>query len=475
VRALLLASLAAGGSSLGCGNEAEQLPPVGQILLYVTTDAPLPSAPGAPADANAPPALFDRLLLEVHAPGESERCRGCFREIELYRERISDGKGVSMGIVPTPGEAGYVARARLFRAITKQDNQPPELSTIDVFAALPVVNGEGVVNATIELRVDDLGQAREPIAALPGKPDSSKLAVWSPARRVSCSGAVAPSEACVPGGAFWMGHPSSGLHGPGGDATVSRLVVLRPFFVDLHEVTVAEYRSSRLARIENGTSVDPLAGPSDASATELTPLDEQFYCTYSDAPLNGEHSRESLPVNCISWSAASAYCAAQGKSLPSEAEWEYLASGLRSNLFVWGSDVDSLSCSDGTWERAGAYVLLGGHGACFEGERGGPLPPGSGKLDRLILGDREVVDLMANVNEWTRDLWNRDTEPCWSGRALLDNPECTAPSTVDPGEPDPLHTVKGSSWIGAVLPAASRRGAGGALPSRGFRCVRTDP
>jgi hypothetical protein len=202
----------------------------------------LPPAPGEPADANAPPALFDRLLFEIYAPGASERCRGCFREIELYRERINEeGKGVSMGIIPTPGEAGYVARARLFRAITKQENQPLELSTIDVFAALPVVNGEGAVNATIELRVDDLGQARKPIDALPDKPDLSKLAVWAPARRVSCAGAVAPSEACVPGGAFWMGHPSSGLHGPGGDATVSRLVVLRPFFVDVHEVTVAEW------------------------------------------------------------------------------------------------------------------------------------------------------------------------------------------------------------------------------------------
>jgi formylglycine-generating enzyme len=461
--------------ALACGNEAEQLPPVGQILLYVTTDAPLPSAPGERADPSAPPALFDRLLLEIYAPGSSELCNGCSREFELYHETVHEG--VSMGIVPTPGKRGYVARARLFRAITKDGDQPPALSTIDVYAALPEVKQEGIVTATIVLHVDDVGQTlgslTNPTEALPGEPDTSQNGIWPRAQRVSCAGVPAPSEVCVPGGAFWMGHPHSGLHTPGADATTSRLVALRPFYVDLHEVTVAEYRSSALATLENGSSVDPLAGPSDPpTETDPTPFDVQFFCDYSDTPLSGAQSRENLPVNCISWAAANAYCVAQGKRLPSEAEWEYLASGLRSNLFLWGSDADSLSCSDGAWERPGAYVLHGGYGDCFDGDRGGPLSPGSGRLDRLALGDREVVDLMANVSEWTRDFWNRDTEPCWAGRALLDNPECNTPSTLDLGSTGDLHTVKGSAWVTVAYPASRRQGSEGAPPSRGFRCVR---
>lgn len=459
---------------VACGGNAEELPPAGQVLLYVTTDAPLPSAPGEPVDPGAPPALFDRLLLDIYPSGETEPCSECSREIEVYRERI--GEGVSMGILPTPGQRGPVARARLFRAITKIGGKPPALSTIDVYAQLPEVGADDIVKATIVLRVDDLGQPRgsliEPIPALVGGPP--EVTTWAGARRIDCAGVATPSEACVPGGAFWLGHPQSGFHSPGADATESRLVVLRPFFLDLREVTVADYRSSKLATVAAGTSVDPLVGlPSTDQATELTPFDEQYYCTYSDEPLTGAESREGLPVNCISWNAANEYCAAQGKRLPSEAEWEYAGSALRSDLFVWGSDADNLNCTDGVWERAGRYTLLGGDGSCSFTE-GGPLPPGNGKRDRLMLGGREVVDLMGNVSEWTRDYWNRTTEPCWAGRSLLESPECTTPSTLDLSQTGELHTVKGSTWITIPFPSARRRGGDAPFANRGFRCIRDD-
>src|SRR5437879_4730035 len=43
---------------LACGGQTAQvLPPTGQIKLYVTTDAPLPAAPGEAVDPNEPPAL----------------------------------------------------------------------------------------------------------------------------------------------------------------------------------------------------------------------------------------------------------------------------------------------------------------------------------------------------------------------------------------------------------------------------------
>lgn len=468
-----LALLVACGA-VACGGKAEQLPPAGQVLLYVTTDAPLPNAPGTCGDPSGPPPLFDRLRLDIFAAGQSSLCDACSREVEVYGDRIRDG--VSMGIVPTPGQRGPVARARLFRASTKVAGEPPALSTIDVYAQLPEVGADGIVKATILLRVDDLGQPRgslqAPTEALAGEPTA--LSLWPGAQRLDCTGPTAPSEACVPGGAFWLGNPQSGFHTPGGDANESRLVVLRPFFIDLREVTVAEYRSSKLATLVAGSSVDPLVGkPSSAQTTELTPFDEQYYCTYSDEPLPGAESREHLPVNCVSWEAANAYCRAQGKRLPSEAEWEYVAGGLRSSLFVWGSDGDDLGCADGVWQRAGTYALRGGDGKCSENE-GGPSPPGSGERDRLALGGREVVDLMGNVSEWTRDLWNRTTEPCWLDRSLLENPECTTPSTLDASESGELHTVKGSTWVTVPFPSARRRGGDVPLANRGFRCVRDD-
>src|SRR5205085_12010420 len=46
----------------GACSDRPQLPPIGQVILYVTTDTLLPGPPG---DATAPPGLFDRLSIEI--------------------------------------------------------------------------------------------------------------------------------------------------------------------------------------------------------------------------------------------------------------------------------------------------------------------------------------------------------------------------------------------------------------------------
>jgi formylglycine-generating enzyme required for sulfatase activity len=296
-----------------------------------------------------------------------------------------------------------------------------------------------------------------------------------------------------------MGHPFCGINFDGSDASVSRLVVVSPFYVGLHEVTVADYRASGLATLVAGSSVDPIIGPAELSPDPpmkgtLTPDDQHFFCDYSDQPFSRQNSRESLALNCVSWQAASAFCKAQGKKLPSEAEFEYMASGLRSDLYVWGQE--DARCGDSVWGRAGAGYYASffddcrpqnGVGHFFQTFIGPPsaLAPGNGSRDRLTLAEGDVLDLSGNLREWTRDYWNRSSEPCWSNQPLLKNPECTSPSASD-GE---LRTSKGRSWAEQAGPACARIGVapentpaamvGGGQseplgpPVNGFRCIRS--
>ncbi len=74
------------------------------------------------------------------------------------------------------------------------------------------------------------------------------------------------------------------------------------------------------------------------------------YQTWTDAP----GGNESRPMNCIDWYEAMAFCAWDGGYLPSEAEWNYAASGgSLQRAYPWSSPATSLSIDD---TRASYYV-----------------------------------------------------------------------------------------------------------------------
>lgn len=442
-----------------CGGltDRDVLPPEGQLLLYVDTDAWLPKGPGEATSPADRPALFQRLRVELFPPGQTETCAGCSRDFGIDQSVVKRGRA-SIGLLPRVGVSGYRARVRLYRVggagETLVDARAP--STIESVVALPSTAAEGIREVTVVLRTDTVGQPQgtldAPIAAQEGRPTTSLVGSWREDIRRGCSRPAGDGEACVPGGALWMGDPAFYYPLP------ERLVALSPFFIDLTEVTVRAFRRSKLATLdEEAAKADPYLY---SSKTNL-------YCRYTNTP--GQF--EDAAVNCVSKAMSEKYCAARGGgTLPSEAQFEYVAGALRNLPFPWGSD--DASCEDAVFGRHYDESAPAPQRVCVSFGVG-PALPGSGRRDRVRIGDREVVDLAGNLSEWIRDVFSPPTERCWQTQATLD-PVCTESVQTD------KVLIRGANWTdvgAATLRANLRQTANVSAPQNtrsGFRCVRAD-
>ena len=168
--------------------------------------------------------------------------------------------------------------------------------------------------------------------------------------------------------------------------------------------------------------------------------------------------------------------------LPSEAQYEHAAGGLQAQIYVWGEDTPTCAAAIyGTTSTTGHPLTSNIVDFCpVKGKGiGGPFLPGTGRLDRLDVPGGTVVDLAGNLAEWTRDLWNRSSEACWSRAGIYTDPACTTPSPSD----GRWNSTRGAAWLGEAiyLQAAVRAYAAGspqdvtpsAGPDVGFRCARS--
>ncbi len=233
--------------------------------------------------------------------------------------------------------------------------------------------------------------------------------------------------------------------------------------------TVAEFRV-KWATL--GGEFEPL----ERDATQ-NPRSAKTWCTWTAQP----GPDENLPINCLARDTAQLYCKAAGGDLPSEAQLEFVASGRgREQGYAWGDDEPA--CADAVWGLGGGGGLgsatTSSDDTCRPSSAlGGVNPAGSGARDRVTLVDeptqtsREVLDLAGNVAEWSRDAWNRLTEPYWASPGVLTDPVATTPSAADP---DLLYVVRAGNWTNAPyqLRAGYREGAPEAVSyGIGFRCA----
>jgi formylglycine-generating enzyme required for sulfatase activity len=226
----------------------------------------------------------------------------------------------------------------------------------------------------------------------------------------------------IPSGTFLMG---SGIDEGRSDERPQKPIYLDSYYIDAFEVTNKRY----LGFIQKTGRNEP---PNPYSAKKLSE----------------EIDVDSKPVVQVTWYDAVDYCRWAGKRLPTEAEWEKAARGVKGAAFPWGKESPSTHKINFEKNWNGIHTLW---------------PVGSHSKTDSPFG---VHDMAGNVREWVRDWYAPDYYQTGPTRNPLGPKQGI------------LKVIKGGSWHsfkGDIRPAS--RGKGGfALKTDGigFRCAKSE-
>lgn len=169
---------------------------------------------------------------------------------------------------------------------------------------------------------------------------------------------------------------------------------------------------------------------------------------HPNGPASSIKGLENHPVVQIAYTDAVAYCNWAGRRLPTEAEWEYAASGGKEGtIYFWGNDRSQLAKSANSWE--------------------GEFPVNNTKIDGFenrapvksyIPNGYGLYDMAGNVWEWTSDWYNTNYYGELAGLGSVQKNPTGASMAYNPQNPYVKEKIiKGGSFLCSDSYCASYR------------------
>lgn len=277
------------------------------------------------------------------------------------------------------------------------------------------------------------------------------MAANLPTADISCPANMVP----ITGGTFIIG---SNDHYAAEHAAAD--VTVDGFCIDRHEVTNAEFRQFVEATDYQTIAERPLSATEYPELTDVerAPGSLVFQPPEGDLEVeqvpylswwhwvpgaNWQHpygpdsdtaDRDDYPVVHIAYDDAIAYAEWSGKSLPTEAQWEYAArGGLDGKAFTWGNQYSAQKAN--TWQ--GMFPF-------FNTKDDGYI--GTAPVESFPPNDYGLYDMTGNVWELTSDWYSIGH----FGKAHSHNPSGPSQArSIDPTKPNDgaLHVIKGGSYL----------------------------